>query len=720
MAGVDIPEVPADADLLRRGRRRGDLPAAGPPTSTRAWPRTRCCGRSTPRRTWPAPRSGCGCSSSSTGAARAPTPSSAATRGCGCGTRRSPSARGARRVAAAHARRGGQRSTCPTERRGPALGLPGDGRAQHGQPARMTLGRRSSGPAAVRHAIRSVSHPATAQTRSRQSLVAHTPSSTRSTSAASPTATATASATSAGIRSRLPYLRDLGVDAIWITPFYPSPMADGGYDVADYRDIEPLVRHASPTPTPLIADAHDLGLRVIIDIVPNHSSDQHEWFQAALAAGPGSPERERYVFRPGRGRARRAGRRTTGSRPSAARPGPRLPDGEWYLHLFAPEQPDFNWENPEVVDGVRGHPALLARPRRRRLPHRRRQLAEEGPELPRRRAEAEAVLVPHEGPHHPFWDRDEVHEVYRGWRSVIDAYGGDRTFVAEAWVDAPSGWPATSAPDELHTAFNFKFVRAPGTPPSCAATIDECLAATATGRRSRDLGAVQPRRHPPRHPLCAGSTHRRRRRRRGPGRAGHPARPRARAAPGPRRDPADAGAARLGLRLPGRGARPAGGRRPARGRRSPTRSGSAPGTACGAGTAAGCRSRGPSTARRSASAAATPGCRSPPTFAGLSVRREQGVAGSTLELYRSGAGAPPGARRSPRPSTGCPRPRGRSRSGGWRRTGPRWCAWSRARTRRCRCRRTTRCWWPAAEPGATVRTARPLLPGDAAVWLRVR
>jgi alpha-glucosidase len=104
----------------------------------------------------------------------------------------------------------------------------------------------------------------------------------------------------AGIRSRLPYLRDLGADAIWITPFYPSPMADGGYDVADYRDIEPLFGTLADADA-MIADAHGLGLRVIIDIVPNHSSDQHRWFQAALAAGPGSPERERYVFRPGRG-----------------------------------------------------------------------------------------------------------------------------------------------------------------------------------------------------------------------------------------------------------------------------------------------------------------------------------------------------------------------------------------------------------------------------------
>jgi glycosidase len=127
----------------------------------------------------------------------------------------------------------------------------------------------------------------------------------------------------AGIRSRLPYLRDLGADAIWITPFYPSPMADGGYDVADYRDIEPLFGTLADADA-MIAEAPRLGLRVIIDIVPNHSSDQHRWFQAALAAGPGSPERQRYVFRPGRG-STASWRRPTGSRPSAGRPGPGCP-----------------------------------------------------------------------------------------------------------------------------------------------------------------------------------------------------------------------------------------------------------------------------------------------------------------------------------------------------------------------------------------------------------
>src|SRR5215213_4932326 len=154
----------------------------------------------------------------------------------------------------------------------------------------------------------------------------------------------------AGIRSRLPYLRDLGVDALWITPFYPSPMADHGYDVADPRDVEPVFGDL-PGFDALLADAHDQGIRVTIDLVPNHSSHDHEWFQEALAAPPGSPARARYLFRDGRGPA--------GSEPPNNWPsvfgGPawtRVPDGQWYLHLFAPEQPDLDFTDPEVVEDL--------------------------------------------------------------------------------------------------------------------------------------------------------------------------------------------------------------------------------------------------------------------------------------------------------------------------------------------------------------------------------
>ena len=173
-----------------------------------------------------------------------------------------------------------------------------------------------------------------------------------------------------GITSRLPHLADLGVDALWITPFYTSPQHDHGYDVADYRDVDPLFGSLADADD-LIARAHELGLRVVVDLVPNHTSDQHEWFQAALAAGPGSPERAPLPLpRQPRGR-RTAPRPTTGSRSSAARRGPRSDDGQWYLHLFdsTPARPRL--AQPRGAGDVRGRPALLARPRRRRLPRRR-------------------------------------------------------------------------------------------------------------------------------------------------------------------------------------------------------------------------------------------------------------------------------------------------------------------------------------------------------------
>jgi alpha-glucosidase len=281
----------------------------------------------------------------------------------------------------------------------------------------------------------------------------------------------------AGIRSRLPYLRDLGADAVWITPFYPSPMADGGYDVADYRDIEPLFGTLADADA-LIGEAHDLGLRVIIDIVPNHSSDQHPWFQAALAAAPGSPERARYVFRPGRGEHGELAPTDWES----AFGGPawtRVPDGEWYLHLFAPEQPDFDWENPEVVAefqdilrfwlarGVDGFRIDVANALKKDQT-----FPDVGPE------DESAVLAPVEGPDHPFWDRDTVHEVYRGWRSVSDAFGADRAFVAEAWVDDPERLARYVRPDELHTAFNFSFVRAAWDAHELRETINGSIAAS--------------------------------------------------------------------------------------------------------------------------------------------------------------------------------------------------------------------------------------------------
>ena len=146
----------------------------------------------------------------------------------------------------------------------------------------------------------------------------------------------------AGIRARLGHLRDLGVDAVWINPWYPSPMADAGYDVSDYRAIEPSFG-TSAEAAALIAEAHALGLRVLLDIVPNHTSDQHAWFQAAL--GGDAAARARYLFRPGRGDGPPNDWQSVFGGPAWTR----VADGSWYLHLFDPGQPDLDWTNAEVV-----------------------------------------------------------------------------------------------------------------------------------------------------------------------------------------------------------------------------------------------------------------------------------------------------------------------------------------------------------------------------------
>ena len=290
----------------------------------------------------------------------------------------------------------------------------------------------------------------------------------------------------AGIRSRLPYLAELGVDAVWINPWYPSPMADAGYDVADYRDIEPRFGTLADAEA-LIAEAHEHGLRVLLDIVPNHTSDRHPWFTEALAAGPGAKERERYVFRPGRG--------ARGDEPpndwQSVFGGPAWhrvtePDGspgEWYLHLFAPEQPDLNWEHPEVradfeetlrfwfdrgVDGFRidvAHSLV----KEAGLPD----LA--GQEYPAPRVEVDGELRRPEWRAHPHWDRDEVHDVYRSWRLVADSYDPPRVYVAEAWVDEPERLVRYVRGDELHTAFNFTYLQSPWLASDLKATITETL-----------------------------------------------------------------------------------------------------------------------------------------------------------------------------------------------------------------------------------------------------
>ncbi|MEU7574480.1 alpha-amylase family glycosyl hydrolase [Micromonospora sp. NPDC049240] len=276
----------------------------------------------------------------------------------------------------------------------------------------------------------------------------------------------------AGIRSRLDHLAALGIDAIWFSPWYPSPMADAGYDVSDYRDIDPVFGTLGEVEA-LITEAHERSIRTIVDVVPNHCSDAHPWFQAALAGGPDAPERDLFWFRAGRG--------PDGSRPPTDWTGefggptwtrttdPDGSPGDWYLHLFAPQQPDFNWDHPRVraefedvlrfwfdrgVDGIRIDSAGL--------------LVKDGtlPEV-------------HPDRPHPFRDQDGVHDVYRAWRRIADSYPGERALVGEVWLPDRQRFANYLRPDELHTAFNFDFLGCAWDAAAMRDSIDGTLAAHA-------------------------------------------------------------------------------------------------------------------------------------------------------------------------------------------------------------------------------------------------
>ncbi|MEV0004030.1 glycoside hydrolase family 13 protein [Micromonospora sp. NPDC050980] len=280
-----------------------------------------------------------------------------------------------------------------------------------------------------------------------------------------------------GITARLDHLAELGVDAVWLSPFYPSPQADAGYDVADYRDVDPLFGTLADADT-LINEAKARNLRVIVDLVPNHTSSAHRWFTAAVAAAPGSPERQRYVIRDGKG-------------PDGAEPpndwesvfgGPawtRLPDGQWYLHLFDTGQPDLNWDNPQVREefldvlrfwldrGVDGFRVDVAHGLIKQA-----DLADW--------QEPQEILSGSETdkPRPPMWDQDGVHEIYRQWRRLLDSYPGQRVLVAEAWVEPAERLARYVRPDEMHQAFNFEYLMAAWTAPAQYAVITRSLEAT--------------------------------------------------------------------------------------------------------------------------------------------------------------------------------------------------------------------------------------------------
>ncbi|MBM7503300.1 alpha-amylase family glycosyl hydrolase [Agromyces aurantiacus] len=302
----------------------------------------------------------------------------------------------------------------------------------------------------------------------------------------------------AGIRSRLTDLADLGVDAIWLSPFYTSPQKDAGYDVADYCDVDPRFGTLADFDD-MLAEAHRLGLKVIVDLVPNHSSDQHAWFQQALAAAPGSAERARYIFREGRGpggdEPPNNWESVFGGSMWTRTTDPDGTPGQWYLHIFDSSQPDFDWTNEEVreefrrvlrfwldrgVDGFRvdvahgmikadGLPDWTPPAEGGSMGGASHALIEEGVPL-----EPE---IHDQGDGAPFWGQDGVHEIYRDWRALLDEYPGERILAAEAWVDPLPRVAKWVRPDEMHQAFNFAYLETPWDAAALRRVIDASIEA---------------------------------------------------------------------------------------------------------------------------------------------------------------------------------------------------------------------------------------------------
>jgi alpha-glucosidase len=276
----------------------------------------------------------------------------------------------------------------------------------------------------------------------------------------------------AGIRSRLPYLKWLGVDAIWLTPFFTSPQKDAGYDVADYRDVDPRFGTLADFDA-MLAEAHEHHLKVIIDFVPNHTSSQHPWFQEALASEPGSKARQRYMFEEGKG--------PQGNKPPnnwksifGGSAWERVPDGQYYLHLFDASQPDLNWRNGTVHDemdevfrfwldrGVDGLRIDVAHGlyKKKGLPN-----AAAGTNY--------KTLVT------PYFDQPEVHGVYRRWHDILAGYPGERMAIGEACTDTPALMASYIRPDELQQAFNFKWLEADWSAAAFRRVIEDTYAAVA-------------------------------------------------------------------------------------------------------------------------------------------------------------------------------------------------------------------------------------------------
>lgn len=265
-----------------------------------------------------------------------------------------------------------------------------------------------------------------------------------------------------GLRSRLDHIQELGADGIWLNPHYPSPQRDHGYDIADYFGVEPAYGDLASFDA-LVAEAHQRGLKVLLDLVANHCSSAHPWFQSALTAGPGSPERARFVFCEGLGEDGElppnnwssvfGGPAWTRVQEADGRP------GEWYLHIFDSSQPDLNWRNDDVpalfedvlkfwfdrgVDGFRIDVA-------------------HGMFKHQDLADWPCGACGASGYNVHMWNQPEVHAVYRSWRALADSYSPERelTLIGEVWVPTVEQLAEYLRPDELQQAFFFELLVQP-------------------------------------------------------------------------------------------------------------------------------------------------------------------------------------------------------------------------------------------------------------------
>lgn len=263
-----------------------------------------------------------------------------------------------------------------------------------------------------------------------------------------------------GITAKVKYLDSLGIDAVWLSPFFPSHLYDGGYDVDDYMNVDSRLGTLEDFDN-LVKELHSHGIKIYVDIVANHTSIHHKWFEEAIKAEPNSVERNRYIFRDGKGKN---GELPPNDWPSHFGPEawtrivePNGKLGQWYYHMFAPQQPDLNWANPEVREhfktilkfwgdrGVDGFRVDVAHGMSKDLTE------------PFKSKPTLSPMMEDD----PIFDRDENHVIFREWRKLFNSYTPSLSAVAEANAEKASRRILYAREDELGQAFNFDLLKSP-------------------------------------------------------------------------------------------------------------------------------------------------------------------------------------------------------------------------------------------------------------------